>query len=108
MQAFAVCDHHSKVGRAGRPQTVRKPEVAQLIPDTALEGSKHVHDGSCEGDSDLQLPEPKRDRELEQVAGRESPAAPTSLSILEVWHDDALLAQVDQAVLRLVEKLSRP
>jgi hypothetical protein len=63
-----------------------------------------VHDGSHEGNSDLQLPEPKCDRKLEQVAGREPPAAPTSLRILEVRDHDAFLAQVDQAVLRLSEE----
>jgi len=63
-----------------------------------------VHDGSYQGHSDLQLSELKGDRELDQIAGRESPAAPTSLRILAVRHDDAFLAQVDQAVLRLAEE----
>jgi hypothetical protein len=71
-----------------------KPEVAQLIPDTALERSKHVQYGPHEGNADVQLPELKGDRELEQIAGRESPAAPTSLRILEVRHHDTFLTDL--------------
>lgn len=67
--------------------------MAQLLSDAALERAKHMDDRPDERNSDLHLSEPKSDGEFKQVAGRESPATFTAFRILEVGHDDALLAQ---------------
>ncbi|MCI0435708.1 MAG: hypothetical protein L0271_18990 [Gemmatimonadetes bacterium] len=100
----AVSDDHRQVECMQVAYTVRTLEVAQLPFHAAFECTKHVDDDPDERDSTPQLTQPKGDGELEQIAGRASPAAPPAFCVVNVRLDDALFAQVDEAMQRLVEE----
>jgi len=105
VQTMSVDDHKRQAWISTFQNAAGEPESFGSAPHLEFESAKHVEDGSHEGYRQLEPSHLQCDCELEKVAFRERTAAPPASRIPDVRHDDVLFAEVDEPVLRNVERL---
>ena len=102
----AVADDHAEVRRPILAQALGEREVREILPKLLLERSQDVHDGANRCDGQHHVSKPQCDRQLEEVPFREHATRTPAGGAVDIRDDDALLAEVDQSMLRDVQPAS--
>lgn len=103
-EAPSITQNDSKVRGPFGAQTLRYVKTRDFPCHTSLERSQDLNHDRHRGDGDSGRAQLKRDRELQKIARGESPARPSPLGGCNVGNDGAFFHEVDQAMLRYLEK----
>ena len=99
-EAVTVNDQQRNVWCTVRPQAVGQRKPAEQFSDLRFENFEHLNDSADERDREFKPPHLQCHGELENIPLREPAARAATVSLLVIRHDDALLAEMDEPVLR--------